>query len=249
MDEAGVRPPGPLSDTAAVSANSESTIDLVIRARAGDQAATGALFDRYGVQLAFENHDHTFKRTYPLRAGKLDPRGTVYLGDGCLSEHPRGVFKLRVSLDARQPAILEECSRAVAVVAPGRRVGRQAGRGCVIVGAYWKHWRCLFPQHGPGRKHHRPIQLEEWQLEITETLPDRLLRGLIQADGCRVANRVGRRAYPRYMFSNRSLDILRIFCRACEAFGVSWTQPSFKHISVARGRDVARLDAIIGPKH
>jgi RNA polymerase sigma-70 factor (ECF subfamily) len=51
MDEAGVRPPGPLSDTAAVSANSESTIDLVIRARAGDQAATSALFDRYGARL------------------------------------------------------------------------------------------------------------------------------------------------------------------------------------------------------
>jgi hypothetical protein len=27
----------------------------------------------------------------------------VYLGDGCLSAHPRGVFKLRISLDARYP--------------------------------------------------------------------------------------------------------------------------------------------------
>jgi hypothetical protein len=75
------------------------------------------------------------------------------LGDGCLSEHPRSVFKLRVSLDARQPAIVDECTRAIAGVAPGKRVGRQSGRGCVIVGAYWKHWRCLFPQHGPGCKH------------------------------------------------------------------------------------------------
>jgi hypothetical protein len=31
-------------------------------------------------------------------------------------------------------------------------------------------------------------------------------------------------------------------------FGVSWTQPSLKHISVAKARDVARLDVIIGPK-
>jgi hypothetical protein len=173
----------------------------------------------------------------------------MYLGDGWLPEHPRGVFKLRVSLDARQPAIVEECSRAIAGVAPGKRVGRQAGRGCVILGAYWKHWRCLFPQHGPGRKHSRSIELARWQLEIAQAFPERLLRGLIHADGCRVANRVGRRVYPRYLFSNRSRDILRIFCRACEAFGVSWTQPSIKHISVARAHDVARLDAIIGPKH
>ena len=29
----------------------------------------------------------------------------MYLGDGCLSAHPRGVFKLRISLDARYPGI------------------------------------------------------------------------------------------------------------------------------------------------
>jgi hypothetical protein len=173
----------------------------------------------------------------------------MYLGDGCLSEHPRAVFKLRVSLDARQPAIVEECAKAIGLVAPGKRVNRQSGRGCVILGAYWKHWRCLFPQHGAGRKHNRRIELAGWQLEIAQAYPDRLLRGLIQADGCRVANRVGRFVYPRYLFSNRSRDILGIFCSACEAFGVSWTQPSFKHISVARARDVARLDTIVGPKH
>jgi len=172
----------------------------------------------------------------------------LYLGDGWLSEHRRKVFKLRVSLDARQPAIFEECKRAIIDVAPGRRIGHQSGRGCVIVGAYWKHWCCLFPQHGPGRKHSRRIELARWQLEIARAFPNRLLRGLIHSDGCRVANRVGGGVYPRYLFSNRSADILRIFCRACEVFGVSWTQPSFKHISVAKARDVARLDAIIGAK-
>lgn len=40
------------------------------------------LFDKYGVKLVFENHDHCFKRTFPLRAGKIDPEGTTYLGDG-----------------------------------------------------------------------------------------------------------------------------------------------------------------------
>lgn len=40
------------------------------------------LFDKYKVKLAFENHDHAFKRTHPLRANKVDATGTVYLGDG-----------------------------------------------------------------------------------------------------------------------------------------------------------------------
>ena len=40
------------------------------------------LFDKYGVKLVFENHDHCFKRTHPIRAGKIDLKGTTYLGDG-----------------------------------------------------------------------------------------------------------------------------------------------------------------------
>jgi len=136
----------------------------------------------------------------------------------------------------------------MASVARGRRVGRVAGRGCMIVGAYWKHWPCLFPQHGPGRKHARVIRLASWQTELARAHPDRLLRGLIHSDGCRVDNRVGEKAYPRYMFSNRSQDIQRLFCEACTDLGVSWTRPSFKHISVARASDVAKLDAAIGAK-
>lgn len=49
------------------------------------------LFDRYRLRAAFENHYHTFKRTKPLRGGKVDPQGTVYLGDGCWGMKPRKV--------------------------------------------------------------------------------------------------------------------------------------------------------------
>lgn len=41
------------------------------------------LFERYGVRMSFENHDHDFKRTHPIRKGKIDPQGITYLGDGC----------------------------------------------------------------------------------------------------------------------------------------------------------------------
>ncbi len=40
------------------------------------------LFDQHGVKLVFENHDHCFKRTLPIRGNKVDPQGTIYLGDG-----------------------------------------------------------------------------------------------------------------------------------------------------------------------
>lgn len=40
------------------------------------------LFERHGVRVAFEHHDHAYKRTHPIRNGRVDERGIVYLGDG-----------------------------------------------------------------------------------------------------------------------------------------------------------------------
>ena len=41
------------------------------------------LFDKHRLTVAFENHDHAFKRTPLLRGNQIDPAGTLYLGDGC----------------------------------------------------------------------------------------------------------------------------------------------------------------------
>jgi acid phosphatase type 7 len=40
------------------------------------------LFEQAGVRVAFEHHDHAYKRTHPLRAGESHPEGIVYVGDG-----------------------------------------------------------------------------------------------------------------------------------------------------------------------
>ncbi len=70
---------------------------------AGSQAGRAhwaPLFDRYGLTTAFENHDHTFKRSKLLKEGKPDPDGTLYLGDGCFGRAPRTVdAELRWYLD------------------------------------------------------------------------------------------------------------------------------------------------------
>ncbi|AMV26926.1 Calcineurin-like phosphoesterase [Gemmata sp. SH-PL17] len=40
------------------------------------------LFEKYGVDAVLEHHDHTFKRTHPLKDGLRDKYGVPYLGDG-----------------------------------------------------------------------------------------------------------------------------------------------------------------------
>ena len=92
----------------------------------------------------------------------------VYLGDSCLGQQPRGVFKLRITLDLRYLSIIEECSRAIAAVRSGGKmqVGFVEALGCLEVTAYWKHWPCLFPQHARGPKHLRKIELQPWRSRL-----------------------------------------------------------------------------------
>lgn len=41
------------------------------------------LFEQFGLNAAFEHHDHTYKRTHPIARDKIDPEnGVLYLGDG-----------------------------------------------------------------------------------------------------------------------------------------------------------------------
>lgn len=40
------------------------------------------LFEKFNVDVVLEHHDHTFKRTHPLRGGLIDRNGVIYLGDG-----------------------------------------------------------------------------------------------------------------------------------------------------------------------
>ena len=146
---------------------------------------------------------------------------------------------------------------AIEAVMPGNKVGRVGGNGCHSIQAYSRHWPCLFPQHGAGRKHERSIGLEPWQVEIIQQDPRPFLRGLFHSDGCRITNWTVRRLrdgpkryeYPRYLFSNESADIIRLCTWALDLLDIAWRQPRYNTISVARREAVAALDEFVGPKY
>ena len=141
-------------------------------------------------------------------------------------------------------------------VKPRSRPHTRLVPGAVVSTVSWKHWPCLFPQLGPGRKHERPIVLEQWQEEIVTAFLADFLRGLYHSDGSRVKNwatrvvagQPKRYDYPRWQFSNRSDDILALCCWALDVVGVAWRQSGPWTISVSRREAVATLDDLIGLK-
>ena len=178
----------------------------------------------------------------------------MYFGDGCISRHARGVFRLRITLDRQYPAIVDECVDAMSSVLPANKasVHRHLHEQVDEVSSFSKHWPCFLPQHGDGLKHRRKILLRDWQREVLDRCPWRFLRGLIHSDGSRFMNQV-RSAnktyrYPRYTFTNRSQDLQNLFSRYCGFVGVEWRQMNRWNISIARRGSVERMDRYIGPK-
>ncbi|WP_060905468.1 helix-turn-helix domain-containing protein [Streptomyces scabiei] len=185
----------------------------------------------------------------------------LYLGDGCISAHRRGVYYMRIVLDRAWPGIIDACEVALRAVRPSNSVCRVKRQGCFVVSSASKHWPCLFPQHGAGKKHERPILLEPWQQEIVDAHPWDFIRGLIHSDGCRITNwttrLVGgerkRYEYPRYFFTNKSDDIRQLYTDTLDKLGIEWTHCTRDgnpyNISVAKKASVALLDTHVGPKY
>jgi len=47
------------------------------------------LFDEFSLDTAFEHDGHLFKQTFRLKAGVVDPTGTLYLGEGAFGQKQR----------------------------------------------------------------------------------------------------------------------------------------------------------------
>jgi hypothetical protein len=173
-----------------------------------------------------------------------------YLGDGYLVTSIR-VPRLRVACATVYPAIAAEVDAAMIAIS-GNKVSAAQAIGCTDRGSSWMHWPCLFPQHGPGPKHKRLIELAPWQCNLVSAQPWPFVRGMIHSDGCRAINRVvahGKAyAYPRYFFSNESTDILAIMGWALDLVGVEWRYNRPNSMSIARRASVALMDEHIGPK-
>jgi hypothetical protein len=196
-----------------------------------------------------EHHFDELGRDYVYLLG-------LNLGDGNISAHSRGVFKLRIVLDVKYPAIVDECAAAMATTVRTALLVEFANPATAL-----RSTRTRGPGHASSlntaqaRNISAAFGSPNGKQSLAERRPEVLMRGLIHSDGCRFIN-TGRGGWrhPRYLFSNVSSDITSIFCTACDCLGLRWTAalPSNESkaisIYVSRKDDVARMDEFVGPK-
>jgi hypothetical protein len=181
----------------------------------------------------------------------------MYLGDGCISPGPR-TYRLRITLDKKYPRVIADTRDLISRCFRHNKVKTVNARGCVYVSLYCSHLACLFPQHGPGKKHERRVELEPWQREHVDAAPWRFIRGCIRSDGCVFINRTDiHRAEPyeyvSYAFSNKSTDIVNLFIDTCERVDV-FTRATLNaergmwRVRINRRDSVARMLENVGLK-
>lgn len=86
----------------------------------------------------------------------------MYLGDGHIGRSGRSLA-LRISCCNDYPEIMSEVASAMTQVAHVSVSYTEVSNSrCTVVHGMTKHWPCMLPQHGPGKKHTRIIALTDW---------------------------------------------------------------------------------------
>jgi transcriptional regulator with XRE-family HTH domain len=166
-----------LSDRA-VAAKTGVGVGTVHRWRTTTSPPTAVLMRRIADSWAVPAH-----ATYCYLLG-------AYLGDGLVTLYPPNSWCLRIYNDERYKSISREILDAMRTTVPAGRIRAHtaASGGADVLSVRHPAIPRAFPQHGPGRKHLRAIELTDWQLELTRAHPGALIRGLIHSDGCRSIN-------------------------------------------------------------
>lgn len=184
----------------------------------------------------------------------------MYLGDGYVSRQGKYTWRIRFSCDKKYPGIVAALVATIESIGCKGHVAGQSTRNSVDVFAYSNSIPSLFPQHGPGKKHARNITLEPWQLGIVQDHPQSFLRGLYHADGSRYIHRQGGREYVKYNFTNRSKQIIDLFCDACALCGITYRINSrpFKAmdgsastgwtVTIGKRSEVLKCESVLGVK-
>jgi len=199
------------------------------------------------IPLAIQNAE--WRKEYAYLLG-------LYLGDGCIDLMKNGrSFRLRIAQDKRYTGLIQKCVDTINVILPTNKVLIANSIGCVMITVTSTQLVKLFPQHGAGPKYKRKLTFDDWQWQIIDEFPLEVFRGLFHSDGCRSQNIVKGKNYVRYMFGNKSEDILALFQYVCDKLNLHWTlkiptkSRDVKVVYISLRDDVAYLDEAVGEKY
>jgi hypothetical protein len=189
---------------------------------------------------SYNPHDYITPDKYKHYAYALG----CYLGDGCISKHPR-TYVIRIATNSNDVDIISRQQRVLEFLFPNPVNVCKRECNCVDIKMYGSYLPTVFPQHGTGLKHKRKIKLEDWQLDICDKHPEFLFAGLVDTDGCRYIHTQKKYQWPTYQFTNMSEDIKDIFEKCCKLLGIKYSRTNHKNMYMRSAKNVQYIDNLL----
>jgi hypothetical protein len=172
----------------------------------------------------------------------------IYLGDGYINKMNR-TWRLRIFLDKRQNLVIDECIKNLKILFPDNKISIiKTKHNYVIINLYSNKLPELFPHLGKGEKYKRKIEFNDKQINIINY--DKLMRGLFHSDG---SFYIADNKYPRYQFTNKSIDLINIFkfCMIRNGLIPKYRKRKNKiyDIQIQKRSDVDKLYPYLGEKY
>jgi len=171
----------------------------------------------------------------------------LYLGDGFINKCKR-TYRLRISLDKKYNSVNEMVKNCLSSIF-NNKINVVKRGNCVDISLYNNNLPYFFPQHGKGKKYLRKIILTEWQNQILS--PINLIKGLIHSDGCYYNEKIKNYTYGRFVFTNKSKDIIQIFCNALDILNLEYDVQKIDgiyRVRISKKSSVVKLKEMIGTK-
>jgi len=172
----------------------------------------------------------------------------MYLGDGYIDKMRR-TYRLRIFLDSRQDLVIEECIKNLKILFPNNKINFYKFKdNYVSIRVYSNNIPILFPHIGSGAKHNRNIEFEDFQKN--NIIKKSLMIGLFHTDG---SFYMAKDKYPRYMFTNKSKQIIDIFCECLKEYEIypkiRIRKNGIYDVQIQNKKDVNTLYSILGEKY
>jgi hypothetical protein len=177
-----------------------------------------------------------------------------YLGNGYLNQQGPYTWKLRICNNVKYEGIKNRVFESMLLM--GLKPNITTRDNMYTVYCHGKRLEQWFP-HGVGAKNTYQITLTTWQRSIVQEHAAEFLCGLYHTDGSRYLHS---QTYVMYNFTNKSRDIIDMFCSTCDILKVGYRLNTKKFVDsngnvtngwavvVSRRGNVSILESILGPK-
>lgn len=171
----------------------------------------------------------------------------LYLGDGCVHRHKKGVYALTISLDSKYMELINVVRNSLSEFS-GNKVRSYLRGNYYNLSIYGKHICDIFIKYGVGKKNENYVFLPD--ILIKNICHKSMLRGLFHSDGSYYYDKHNKKYF--YNFTNKSKHITDIFIMCLSNLEIKYDLQYNRRtyiVGIRKKSEIIKFKDIVGVKN